>query len=95
MKKLVMIETVSMHRTRYVVQADSVEDAVNEFEDNLESGDFKEFSQLHIGENLMNSFEISDADYIKEFDRDNEYLQSWSDDVKRRYINVASEQKLD
>lgn len=80
-----LIETISSHRCRYVIEANNEQDAINEM-DYIDC-DIKEFSQLHIGEEISHSREISDEEYMKLFDEDNGYLFKWSDELKLSLIN--------
>jgi len=88
MKKY-LIETVSMFRIRYVVEAETEEHACDEFlwlEKNKET--FKEFSQKHIAENITSVWQLdTDSEYLELFDVDNEYLKSWTDEQKFDFIN--------
>jgi hypothetical protein len=90
MKKLVMVETLSQYRMRYVVQ---VEDDIDHALDMVVMGDydpdFKEFSQKHLGPSvIVDHYEISENEYITMFDKDNDYLISWTDEQKKSFINV-------
>ena len=83
-KKLVMVEAITMYRMRYVIECDEVGHAadtvaMNEMQD--------EFSQLHLGETITSSREISQAEYLQLFDQDNDYLSSWTDEEKMRLIH--------
>jgi hypothetical protein len=85
-KKLYLVETVSMFRMRYVVEAKEAEHANDEVVCNL--GDLREFSQQHIDENIFTTREISKDEYMRLFAEDNDYLESWSDEQKKQFINV-------
>ena len=85
--KLYLVETISMFRMRYVVEAKESGHADDEVVCNM--GDLKEFSQKHIDENIVTTREISKEEYMRLFDEDNDYLSSWSDEEKQqRFINV-------
>jgi hypothetical protein len=89
-KKLYLVETVSIFRHRYVVEAKEDTHAADEvvmkttgrFDEN-----FEEFSQHHVDECITSTREISQDEYMKLFDKDNDYLASWSDEQKLRFIN--------
>jgi len=87
-KKLYLVETVSIFRQRYVVEAREAEHAADEVV--MESGnpDFKEFSQKHISELVTSTREISVDEYLKLFDVDNDYLSKWSIPQKMETVNV-------
>jgi hypothetical protein len=84
-KKLYLVETVSMFRMRFVIEAKEAGHAEDEIACN--TGDLKEFSQQHIGENIFATREISEEEYDRLFDTDNDYLKSWSDEQKKSFIN--------
>tara|TARA_B110000977_G_C11084578_1_gene494168 strand:- start:2540 stop:2971 length:432 start_codon:yes stop_codon:yes gene_type:complete len=80
--KLVMVETVSSFRIRYVVELP--EDAEEEMAHDrvLNDGDIKEFSQVHISEEVSGSRVVTNRQYLKVFNEDNMYLRSWKEDSK-------------
>lgn len=84
-KKLYLVETVSMFRMRYVIEAKESEHAADEVTCN--TGDLKEFSQQHIAENIVSVWELSKEEYNRLFAEDNDYLESWSDEQKNSFIN--------
>jgi hypothetical protein len=86
-KKLYIVETVSMFRMRYVVEALEEEHANDEVVCGLGNTDFQEFSQHHVDEVITGSREITKEEYIKMFDKDNDYMQSWSEEQKMSFIN--------
>ena len=86
-KKLYIVETVSMFRMRYVVEALEEEHANDEVVCGIGNTDFQEFSQHHIDEVITDSREITIEEYLKIFDKDNDYMQSWSEEQKMSYIN--------
>jgi hypothetical protein len=91
MKKLVMVETISQHRVRYVVEVeDELEHALDEVVCREHDIEFKEFSQMHLGNIIVSHRQISEDEYIKIFNEDNDYLGSWSDDDKKKLINVIA-----
>jgi len=85
-KKLYLVETVSMFRMRYVVEAKEAEHANDEVVCNVDN--LKEFSQKHIDESIITTREITPDEYIKIFDEDNDYLKEWTDVQKMQFINV-------
>lgn len=88
-KKLYMVETVSIFRHRYVVEAREAEHAADEVVMGLgqNSSDFSEFSQKHVDELITSTREISVDEYLKVFDEDNDYLSKWSIPQKMQYIH--------
>jgi hypothetical protein len=92
MKKLVMVEALSQHVIKYVVEVeDHLYHALDEVvcrEENDPS--FEEFSQRHIGISILNHYEISKEQYLETFDKDNDYLKDLSEDEKLKYINTIN-----
>jgi hypothetical protein len=89
MKKLVMVETISQHRVRYVVEVENdILDATDEVVWRENDADFKEFSQMHLGNVIVSHREITEQDYLKMFNEDNDYLSAWLDEQKKQFINV-------
>lgn len=87
-KKLYMVETISIFRHRYVVNAYAPEHAKDEVVTNIhQCEDFKEFSQEHVDEVITSTREISATDYMTLFDEDNGYLKPWPDERKMTFIN--------
>ena len=90
MKKLVLVDTISQHRVRYVVEVeDNLEHALDEVvcrEHDID--EFKEFSQTHLGSVIVSHREISGDEYLKIFNEDNDYLSEWPEGQKKRFINV-------
>jgi hypothetical protein len=78
-----LVEAISMFRMRYVVECDSPEHA----KDTVSMNEAGEFSQLHIDEMITSTREIDDAEYLRLFDEDNDYLKSWSEDQKFKFVH--------
>lgn len=89
-KKLVMVECISMFRTRYVVE---VPDGKTEWAlDTVAMNEAKEFSQLHIGEQIVSHRVIDEAEYLQKFDEDNDYLKTLNNEAKLQFIKRFEEQ---
>lgn len=84
-KKLYLVETISMHRMRYVVEAR--EEGHAEDEVIMADADFNEFSQKHIDEVITSTRELTEEQYLELFDKDNDYLASWDKESKFNFIN--------
>lgn len=85
---LYLVETVSMFRMRYVIDCKDETHATDTVITG-EAGDGKmlgELSQMHIDENVTSVRKISMPEYMEIFDKDNDYLQSWSKEQKRNLI---------
>ena len=81
-----LVETISMFRMRYVIEALEETHACDEVVMNND-GSLREFSQLHLDEIISSSREISDDEYLALFDRDNDYLTDWDTQQKFSFIN--------
>jgi len=86
-----LVETVSMFRIRYVVEADNASDAKDEV--TMNNGDLNEFSQLHLDELITSAREIDREEYLRLFDEDNDYLREWDDEHKLKWVNKVDYSK--
>lgn len=84
MKKY-LVETISIFRIRYVIEAKDPSHAMDEV---VCAENLKEFSQQHLDETTNHVTELDDEEYIELFDNDNDYLRNWTDAQKRTLINV-------
>ena len=84
-----LVEVVSQFRIRYVVEARELEDALDEVVNKTDVYDpeWREFSQCHIGENIVSSRKINDEEYFELFDQDNEYISNITDEHKLAFVN--------
>lgn len=80
-----LVETISMFRIRYVVEADNASDAKDEV--TMNNGDLHEFSQLHLDELITSAREIDREEYLRLFDEDNDYLREWDEEHKLKWVN--------
>ena len=84
-----LVETVSIFRMRYVVEAKTASDAKDEVTMNV-GDNFHEFSQLHLDEMITSTREIDNAEYLRMFDEDNVYLKDWTEEQKLQFVNVIN-----
>lgn len=84
-----LVETVSVFRMRYVVEAKNASDARDEVTMNV-GDNFHEFSQLHLDEMITSTREIDNAEYLRMFDEDNVYLKDWDEEQKFRFVQVLN-----
>jgi len=79
-KVWVMVETISMFRERYMVEApaSNPEYAL----DDVTCETAKEFSQKHVGETIMSHRIVTEAEALALCDIDNDYCKSWGDEKK-------------
>ena len=88
--RLYLVDVISTFRIRYVVKAKSEEHALDEVVCRENDSDFEEFSQKHIGTQIFSSRKVSKEKYLELFNKDNDYLSSWSDEQKLSFINEIS-----
>lgn len=81
-----LVETISMFRMRYVIEANSAADAKDEVTMNV--GELAEFSQHHVDELVTTAREIDDVEYLRQFDEDNDYLKEWTEEHKFSFVNA-------
>jgi hypothetical protein len=81
-----LVETISMFRMRYVVECESAEHA----QDTVTMNEAEEFSQMHIDELVTSAREIDDAEYLRVFDEDNDYLREWTEGQKFKYVHKVN-----
>lgn len=75
---LVMVDSISMFRMRYVVEVDEPEHAL----DTVTMGEAKEFSQQFLDEVIVSHRVVSKEEALKQYDQDNDYLKGWSEEQK-------------
>ena len=93
-KDYVTITTVSTFKIRYVVPIDKLQamnpDAeVNPIEwakDSVTLGEVEEFSQKHLGENVIEGKCISESEMFSIFAEENDYLSIRTDEEKIKYV---------
>lgn len=84
-----LVETISMFRMRYVVEAECAEHAKDEVTMNND-GNLHEFSQHHLDEIITSTREIDREEYLRMFNEDNDYLQDWDEEQKFKFVNVIN-----
>lgn len=89
MKKLVMVDCISQFRLRFAVEVeDDIDHALDEVTmRESDSDNFHEFSQEYLGTMIVSHREINKEEYLRMFDQDNDYLKSWAEDQKLKFIN--------
>ena len=81
-----LVETISMFRMRYVVECESADHA----KDVVTMNEAEELSQLHLDELITSAREIDDAEYLRLFDEDNDYLKDWDEERKFKFVNICA-----
>ena len=88
-----IVTAISTHRMRYaipvdeLVQDDDLDKAALYAMDSVVMEEVKEFSQEHLGEQIVDSFVYDEDEMLKLFDADNDYLKSWTREQKLNYVN--------
>lgn len=82
-----LVETISIARFRYVVDCENKEHAMDSVTCNEPE---EEFSQEHIGENIISAREISDKEYLDIFDKDNPHMKNWDVKNKLKFIHKVN-----
>lgn len=83
-----LVETISVFRMRYVIEAENAEHAKDEVTMNNDTGELREFSQYHVDEMITSTREIDNTEYLRLFDEDNDYLKDWTEEQKFGFINA-------
>ena len=91
--KIYVVETISTFRHTYYVRAKEASHAEDEVICNLDNPDFIEGSQKHIDESISNTIEVTEEEFIRIFDQENDYLQSWNKEQKLDMINAINYDK--
>lgn len=96
MTKYVIVTTISSHRMRYAIPVDelqrlnpdvSIEGREIEWaNDSVTCEEVQEFSQKHIGEQIVDTKVFSEEEMLELFDKDNDYLKDWSTEKKIDYV---------
>lgn len=79
-----LVETVSVFRIRYVIEADEASHAADEV---VMNNVYNEFSQTHLDELISSVREIDDQEYLRLFDEDNQYIMNWDDEHKFKFVH--------
>ena len=77
-KKYFLVDAVSTFRMRYVIEQPNAEYAM----DTVACEQAKEFSQEHIGEQVVSAREITEDEIIELCDIDNNYCKRWTREDK-------------
>lgn len=82
-----IIETISMHRLRYAVEADDSDFAIHEFNARLAfDDDLKELGQKHIGEYITSHRKATDDEIVEAFFQDSPYLKEHPEKWNKEHI---------
>ena len=99
-ERYVVVTCVSTFRQRYCVpvselqklntDVDIMSDPVKQIEwanDSVTMEEVKEFSQSHLGEQILDTFILDEERVLQLFDRDNDYLKEWTKEQKLKHIH--------
>lgn len=94
MTDYVVLTAIQQYRTRYVIPVSDTEDCDPQvfISDSVTCQDVKEFSQLDLGETIIDTQLIDEQELLELFDADNDYLSGWSKTQKLSWINNWEEQ---
>lgn len=85
----VVVTCISSYRMRYVVPMDELQ-KLNPDQpvdpswalDSVTMEEVKEFSQRHVGEQIIDAQVVKEPEILQFFDADNEYASSWDEEYK-------------
>lgn len=90
----VLVECVSTFRERYMVEVPKGKELWAL--DTVSMEEAKEFSQEHLGEQIVSHRVVTKEEALALCDKDNGYCTSWEDDVKiKNFFTTWKEQKND
>jgi hypothetical protein len=93
MTKYVLVTAISTHRMRYCIPLDDLQKMNEDMPvdpawacDSVVMNEVDEFSQEHLGEQIVDFDVLTEEEILKQFDKDNDYLTSWTTEQKINYI---------
>jgi len=97
----VVVTCVSTFRNRYVIPVDELQ-RMNPDEpvdpswalDAVTCEDVKEFSQRHVGEQIIDAQVLREPEVLQFFDADNDYLKDWTEEQKISWIHDWRNSKM-
>jgi hypothetical protein len=92
MSKIVLVETVSTFRHMYAVEVkdeNPIEYALDDVTWVATGGsiELEDFAQHHVAEDVFSYREITEDEYLKIFDKENDYLKEWTAEQKKKFIH--------
>tara|TARA_B110000977_G_C11088568_1_gene495806 strand:+ start:2485 stop:2820 length:336 start_codon:yes stop_codon:yes gene_type:complete len=105
-KDFIVVTAISTHKMRFVIHKDELQ-KMNEditltddiaFEwakDSVTMNEVKEFSQEWLGETIIDVDVKTESEMIELFDRENDYLKSWSLEQKINWVKDWKENSDD
>jgi len=94
----VLVETVSTFRERYMIEVpvgtdDFGHDKADWALDNVTMNEAKEFSQEHLGEQIVSHRVVTKEEALAMCDKDNDYGSSWDEETKMKNFFTPWEEK--
>ena len=97
MRDYVVVTAVSSFRMRYVMHKDDLRnlnpgsdpsdaDLIDWAMDSVTMMECEEFSQMHIGENIIDVNTLTEDEMLELFDGDNDYLKEWDREKKIEWV---------
>jgi len=97
MNDYVVVTAISSHRMRYVMHKDDLRKMNTDAQptdkelltwamDSVTMQEVEEFSQMHIGEQIIDVYEMNEDEIVDLFDKDNDYLSEWDRGYKIQHI---------
>jgi hypothetical protein len=93
-EKYVLVTTISHFRLRYAIPLSELQKLNPDLEvdptwanDSVTMQEVKEFSQLHISEDIVDTRVLTQSEMLAQFREDNPYLSSWTDEKKIEWVN--------
>lgn len=97
MSDYVVVTAISSHRMRYVMHKDDLRalnagvdptdaELIDWAQDSVTMMECEEFSQMHIGESIIDVNALTENEMLELFDRDNDYLKDWSREYKIKFV---------
>lgn len=98
-KKYAVVTAVSTFRMRYVIPVDDLKALNPAFEsfddktalewaqDSVTCEEVVDFSQVHLGEHIVDTGILTEEEILELFDTDNDYIKDWDREKKLNHIN--------
>ena len=97
MSDYVVVTAISSHRMRYVMHKDDLrnlnpgsnptdDELIEWAQDTVTMIECEEFSQMHIGESIIDANTLTEDEMLELFNRDNDYLKDWSREYKIEFV---------
>jgi len=99
-KKYAVVTAVSTFHHYYVVPMDELQKLntnspveANWLADSVTMQEVEEFSQQHLGEQIVDCYEIDEQSMLDLFDKQNDYLKDWPTEQKLAWVKKLLEIK--